>query len=461
VTHSAIRTIPLGLIFAGVALGVGAGLSVAAPVSFIAVGVAIIATVIVFARTRARSEFVVSAYWITFCLFSTMLADSVIPGQFYPFYGALVLGAVVALAVGGLRVDAVVVWVYVAFLFLILVSLLGYTEPIAPERLIVVPFGALVLLQFRSSVGLRTVAFAALTASLAVSIWVIVMAIQGDFAYRANIDVNQNVVSVYIGLGFMTALAERAHGYRGRRGGLATLLLVLALAVMAYALVLLASRGMITALLLASLALFIRVAATDRRQLRFFLVLLVVSALGLLLPGGTGIFTRLDEPNTLTGGGRVEIWAAIGEELTKSSPKELLIGHGFESSQRVVQRRIATLTSAHNAYLQVFFDYGVLGLALFLALHGHAIARSWAIRGRDGALILGLVTFLLGSNLFMTTPDNFMYWTALGFALAIGAWHGADADIGGLTPRDGVLQPVTPSRDHGPTGDEGNHAQAR
>jgi hypothetical protein len=453
-TRRAFWPIPIGVVFAGLAMGAAAGLSVAAPAAYIAVGVAIIATVILFARTRARSEFVVSAYWITFCLFSTMLAGSAIPGQFYPFYGALVLGAVVALAVGGLRVHAVVVWVYVAFLFLVLFSLLGYTESIAPERLIVFPFGALVLLQFRSSVGLRSVAFAAIAASLTVSIWVIVRAVQGDFEYRGNIDVNQNVVSVYIGLGFMATLAERVHGYHGPRRGLATALVVLALGVMAYALVLLASRGMIIAIMLASFALFVRVAWIDRGRLRFFLVLLVVATLGLLLPGGAGVFARFEDPNTITGGGRVEIWAAIGEELTNASFKELLIGHGFESSQRVVQRRFATLTSAHNAYLQVLFDYGLLGLILFLTLHGHAIARSWTIRGRDGALILGLVTFLLASNLFMTTPDNFMYWTALGFVLAIGSWHESGAHGAPPIPSGGADPMATSSRNQDPTGDQ-------
>jgi O-antigen ligase len=350
-------------------------------------------------------------------------------------------------------VDAVVVWVYVAFLFLVLFSLLGYTESIALERLIVFPFGALVLLQFRSSVGLRSVTFAAIAASLTVSIWVIVRAVQGDFEYRGNIDVNQNVVSVYIGLGFMAALAERIHGYHGPRRGLVTALVVLALGVMAYALVLLASRGMIIAVLLASFALFIRVAWIDRGRLRFFLVLLVVATLGLLLPGGAGVFARFEDPNTITGGGRVEIWAAIGEELTNANLKELLVGHGFESSQRVVQRRFATLTSAHNAYLQVLFDYGLLGLILFLTLHGHAMARSWTIRGRDGALILGLVTFLLASNLFMTTPDNFMYWTALGFVLAIGSWHEAGARRAPPIPSGGAVPMATSSRDQDPTSD--------
>lgn len=418
--------VPLGRGLAVLVLGSVAGFAVAVPIGYLAVGLSIVVTAIALIRTRARSEFLVGAYWITFCVFSTMLVDAVIPGMFYPFYVALVLGAIVALGVGGLKIEPLVAWAYVALLFVLVASLVGYTDPIPLDRLIVVPFGALVLLQFRSSFGLRTVSFAAVAASVAVSVWVIVRAVQGDFAYRGNVDVNQNVVSLYVGLGFVIALVEGLHASAGgRRRASVTTFVFLALAVMAYALVLLASRGMITAVVLASMALFVRVAILDPRRLRFFVVLLVVAALGLLLPGGTGFFARFQEPGTATGGGRVEIWTAVGEAMTNANPAELVLGHGFGASTQVVQRRFASLTSTHNAYLQVLYDFGLVGFASFLVLHGYAFARSWKIRGRDGAQMLALVSFLMTTNLFMSTPDNFMYWTALGLVLAVGTWHGA------------------------------------
>lgn len=423
--------LPPGLWIAGAALGIVAGAAAVAPTGYLVAGVAAIATAAAFLRATVRSELVVAAYWIVFCVFSTMLTGAVIGGMFYPFYAALLLGAVLGLVVGGLRIHPFVGWTYVAFLVVLVLSLVGYQESLGSatlERLIVYPFGALILLQFRSARGVRTVALAAVAASLAVSTWVIVSAVQGDFAYRGAIDVNENVVSFYVALGLVVVLAERLHASdAGRRIG-PTVAAILATGTMTYALVLLASRGMIIGVVLATVVLAVRVAIVDPRRLGFLAVVLVVASSGLLLPGGQGILERFDDPSTATGGGRIQIWATIGRALAASGPGEMLLGHGFEASSELVSRAFSSLNSTHNAYLQVVYDFGIVGLASFLALHVFVVVRSWRAPRRDGALMLGLVAFLLGSNLFMTTPDNFLYWTSLGLALAIATWSVPPAD---------------------------------
>lgn len=412
---------------AGLAAGLLAGVAVAVPPVALAVGLGVAAAVAFFVRSAVRTEAVVAAYWIAFCVFSTMLADQVVGGMFYPFYGALVAGAVWGLVTGGLRVRPVIAWTYVGLLVVLVVSLIGFEGSIGSEtleRLIVFPFGALVLLQIRSRRGLRVVAAGAVLASLSVSVWVIVSAVLGDFAYRGNVDANENVVSFYVALGFVVALTERVHGDTGPRRGAVTALAVLAMATMAYALVLLASRGMIIGLALAALAVGARVLWMEPRRVPFVAVLLAVAASGLLLPGGQGILQRFEDPSTATGGGRLQIWARIGESLAASGPAELAVGHGFGASSELVARSFTSLNSTHNAYLLVVYDFGIVGMLLFLALHAVVLARSWRVSGRDGAAMLALVTFLLGSNLFMSTPDDFLYWTALGFALAMATLSG-------------------------------------
>jgi hypothetical protein len=418
---------------AGGTLGAVAGVAVAAPPAWLALAVAMMTLVAILARSTVRSELVVAAYWLVFTLFSTFLTGAVIAGMFYPFYLAFLLAAVLIWILMGLRVHPFVAWTYVGLLFVQVLSLIGYTGSLggdALEQLIMVPFGALVLLQFRSRGGLRPVALGALAASLAVAVWVIVSAVQGDFAYRGNVDVNENVVSFYVGLGFVIALAERLHG--GRRGGRpATAAVVVAMGVTGYALVLLASRGMILGLVLAAAALLLRLVVLDRARLGVFALLALVASTGLLLPGGRGVLERFEDPSTATGGGRLQIWATLGHELARAGPRDLLIGHGFEASRVVVARNFASLDSTHNAFLKVLYDMGLAGLALFLTLHAFVMERSWRIPGRDGALALGLVVFLLGSNLFMSTPDNFLYWTALGFALAVATWGRSDRSAAG------------------------------
>jgi len=417
--------LPPGLWIVGAVLGLAAGAAVVVPTGYLIAGVATVATAAAFFRATVRSELIVAAYWIALCVFSTMLTGAVIGGMFYPFYVALILGVVLGLLSGGLQVHPFVGWTYVAFLVVLVLSLVGYQESLGSatlERLIVYPFGALVLLQFRSVRGVRTVALAAVAAALAVSAWVIVSAVQGGFAYRGSIEVNENVVSFYVALGLVVALAERLHLSDDRRLIGSTLLTILAMGTMTYALVLLASRGMIIGLALAVVALGVRVAIVDRRRLGFLALVLVVASTGLLLPGGQGILERFENPSTATGGGRIQIWGTIGRGLATGSAGEMLLGHGFEASRDLVSRTFSSLDSTHNAYLQIVYDLGSLGLVLFIALHGFVFARSWRTPGRDGAAMLGLVTFLLGSSLFMSTPDNFLYWTALGLALALATW---------------------------------------
>ena len=425
VTRSLPISLPSGLWWTGALLGVLIGGAVAAPLGYLAAGLAALVLGASLVRATVRSELVVAAYWLAFTLFSTMLRGAVIDGMFYPFYIALVLGAVLGLVFGGLRFDRRLAWVYVAFLVVIVLSLVGYRESLGAatlERLIVFPFGALVLLQFRSRRGVDVVAWSVVASALAVSAWVIVSAVRGDFAYRGNIDVNENVVSFYVALGFVVAIAERLHARRRDVPRAVAAGVFAGLGVMAYALVLLASRGMILAVAFAVVALAARAARFDARGLGFLASLALLAVVGLLLPGGQGILERFEDPSTASGGGRIEIWARIGEGLAAAGPGDLALGHGFDASRELVARSFASLTSTHNAYLLMVYDFGVVGLVLFLALHVFVLARSWRVPGRHGAMMLALVAFLLASNVFMSTPDNFLYWSALGFALAAATW---------------------------------------
>lgn len=424
--------VPARTWIAGAALGALAGVAAVAPIAWVLTGAGGLIGVALLVRTfpgTALSEWVVATYWIAFCLFTTMLRGFVFGGMFYPFYLALFVGAVVLLVLGGLRVDATVAWAYVLLLVAHVASLAGSSAAIdaaALDRLVVVPFGALVLLQFRSPRGVRLVTTAAIVSSLAVSVWVVVRAIEGDFAARAALEVNQNVASFYICIGLLASFAGGLHP-RTEGAGRAWWVSagrVAGLSVMAYALVLLASRGMIIALTVALVMLLARAALLDRRSLALFAVLLIVVPTGLLLPGGLGIVERFEDPTTATGGGRTQIWAAVGEELAASSAGELLFGHGFESSRMVVERRFAPIGSTHNGYLQILYDLGLVGLATFLALHGRVLVAAWRDRGRHGAIMAGVTVFLLTANLVMSAPDAYLYWTALGLLLAMATWQG-------------------------------------
>ncbi len=414
----------------GISLGLALGVAIAIGVDVAIIAVAAIVLGIVFVMVRVRAELVVAAYWVTFTLVSTIFVDSAVDQLFYPFYGALLLGVLAAVARGGLRLERWVAWVYGAFLVALIISLVGSDGPSGAaimRQLIVYPFGALIWLQFSSIGGVRTVVTTAIGTSLTVSAWVIISAVQGDFAYRGSVTVDQNIVSFFIGIGFVLLLAGRLGGRRIPMQGYGTLLAWVGLAAMAYALLLLASRGTMIAIFITVLALLLRESFQRERRLGVFAALILVAAAGFALPGGQGLLDRFEDVNVATGGGRTLIWSVLGSEIQAAGVAELVVGHGFGASREFIGRQFTGVSSPHNAYLQVFFDLGAIGLGLFLVLHGFVVARAWRMTGSDGARILALVVFLLAVNLFITAQDGFLYWTAFGLALAMSSWHSGRA----------------------------------
>lgn len=399
---------------------VGGALAVLEP-QYLGAIVAALALGYLFLRTKARTEMIVAIYWAAFALLSTMLMQWVVPGIFIVFYLAMLVGILAGSMAGGLRLEPTITWLYAAFLLLVVVSLIGSYASMGTlvDRLILFPFGALVLLQFRSATGYRSVTWTAVLTSLAIAIWVVVRADQADFAYRANLDIDQNIVSFYIGLGAVLMLAWFLYGGRRPAQRWTMLFGALALGLMIYSQFLLASRGAVIALGATLLVLAVRTALRNPRRLLLLLGVLLVAGASLLLPGSAGVLERFERDSTLTGGGRTAIWSAIGTEMLRAEPLELLIGHGFDASSTFVSNNFGTLDSTHNAYLLIAFDFGFLGLALFLAMHMVSLYRAWRDSSLRGAMAVALVTFLLITNLTLSTPYNFLYWAALGTALAM------------------------------------------
>lgn len=407
----------------GVATGIAAALSVPFTLGLLTVALATYS----FGRSGVLSEIVVGLFWIAFAIYETIFADVTVPGFFYPFYGAFVVSLGVSLVRRGVRVPRTVAWTYGGFLFVVMVSFLGFIEPTTftvVQRVFAYGFGLLVLTQFGSSRGLLATAVAAVLASSSVAVWVIASAIQGGFSYRGDIAANENLAAFLVGLGLVIALAF-AVGRTGAPRAFQLLGLLAASGVMLYASLLLASRGMAIALAVAVAMIMVHAVSRDARKLLFVVALALMVGGGLLLPGGQSLGQRLESEEVETGGSRLPIWTTALESFSTGGVRETLIGHGFDSSKAVVQQRFGGLTSVHNAYLQVLYEFGVVGLTLFLTLHGYALVRVWSVGGPLGLAGTGLVWFLLAANLSADTPDGFMYWTALGLVLAIATHRAA------------------------------------
>lgn len=86
-----------------------------------------------------------------------------------------------------------------------------------------------------------------------------------------------------------------------------------------------------------------------------------------------------NKKNFSTLSGRTQIWENI-LPLCYDSPLHIIIGHGFLISEKNIYAITAAMNNSmegvrttHNGYLQIFFEYGVIGFATFALLFGYFV----------------------------------------------------------------------------------------
>lgn len=387
-----------------------------------AAGFLIASLLLFFLRSEHKPEATVGVYWMSLCFYDTIGASFEITGFFYPFYAILFANLVLIAQSSGLRFRKAPIVLLAAFLFVVAISFVGFMQPIdvgVIQKVLAFVLGAVIYLQFRSQRGLQVVLAMGVITSLVIAGWAITSAAAGGFGYRADIDVNQNLVAFYVGLGFVLVIALVVQAPKA----IHSFWLFLITGILAYSMLLLASRGTTIAIGLVVASIVIRLAIKEPRRLLPMLMLVLLSLGGLLLPGGGGLVERFTEERGIeTANDRTPIWEVVFDDYRQGTPWELIAGNGFNSSKGLVQTSFGTLTSTHNSYLEILYEFGLLGLGLFLGLHVMALLVSWNVEGVLGLAMFGLIVFLLGVNLTGTTTDSFVYWVVLAFVLAIGTW---------------------------------------
>jgi O-antigen ligase len=225
-----------------------------------------------------------------------------------------------------------------------------------------------------------------------------------------------------------------AGGTRLAEAGL-RLLALFTLAVSLVALVITQSRGALLAVLggAALLALLDWVATR-----RWWLPALLVMATGLGLLAGPFIERALPPPDSqdaLTLAGRIPIWEAAIRMIGRAPLSGVGLGN-FEAASALdaAYASAAGLPGsyrgaehAHNLFLQVAADLGLVGLAAFVALYGLSLRsahRAW--RNGGGALAMGLLGGLSAAALHglvdatqWGSKPAFLLWLFIGLALGL------------------------------------------
>jgi O-antigen ligase len=148
---------------------------------------------------------------------------------------------------------------------------------------------------------------------------------------------------------------------------------------------------------------------------------------------GRGTLSDVWQGNFLSFG-RLEAWPKIWAEAWQQP----YLGHGVGSVNEFVPLVWPTMNHAHNDYLRVGFELGIVGIVLFLLVIGWQILdlrrRLWRTTGPvqrgHAAALLGLLLFLVTACTDNPLVYNLWYMNPL-FAL-MGAAYGVTADSQGL-----------------------------
>jgi O-antigen ligase len=131
------------------------------------------------------------------------------------------------------------------------------------------------------------------------------------------------------------------------------------------------------------------------------------------------VFPAVIEQAFLRGQGlRPQIWAVVWEEA-KSAP---FFGHGFVS-QVSAEAGGHDFRTSHNAYLQVFWQAGGVGLLLFLTLMAVAFRYAWSWSRQQGdysifcMLLFATCTMITGVDTLIDRPRD--QWMLFWFPLAL------------------------------------------
>jgi len=129
---------------------------------------------------------------------------------------------------------------------------------------------------------------------------------------------------------------------------------------------------------------------------------------------------------TLAPSGRLMIWT----EAVQNFLAHPLTGRGIGIDPVKVHymdpsHQLETSTDAHNAFLSIAVQCGIIGLAAFLLLAGHIGKRTLPLRLSEGnpgtmrvGLGIGLLTGLLYEGLGGSFEDSRHLWVAFGLLLA-------------------------------------------
>lgn len=120
---------------------------------------------------------------------------------------------------------------------------------------------------------------------------------------------------------------------------------------------------------------------------------------------------------------RSVIWANAYEEWEESP----IYGHGLGSFRRIINPYNVDYT-AHNSFVAITAEQGIVGVVLYLTVIGIALSLAWRLPGDERWLLLLMLLVVVIGQMSLTLQDRMYVWlayalTALNFYIKSNAVH--------------------------------------
>ena len=152
---------------------------------------------------------------------------------------------------------------------------------------------------------------------------------------------------------------------------------------------------------------------------RSVLIMLIVGATAYMLfyisesfLGGV-IIDRFTEAKE-TGGGRTGIWVGVLNAYNNnSSIPEQLFGHGFYSVSS-----LGSVTAAHNDFIEVLYDYGIVGIIIYLIIHFYMIFKLLRLKKQKNTLffsyaVMYMIFFIMSMVSILIVQQRYLVYMAI------------------------------------------------
>ena len=259
--------------------------------------------------------------------------------------------------------------------------------------------------------------------SLTISYWALFCPDAQINSYNKVEDMEQtgwtdpNYLSVVLGAGLVVAVKDLL---KGDNKLIYLIVLILTVVGATVAMLQLASRGIILAVILAVVALF----ALSKTQSWVKIIVVIAAALFVVFLYSNQymefVLARF-EMDDGTGSHRTEIWASkFTDFFNKRNPLNWIFGVGQEEGYRLGKYYGLSVTgvSTHNDFVSVIIYYGFVGVALFFSVIAYPL-RICQKSDRQQIIALLVYPLMCSMTLEPMAHGNFVYWGFLFYIIIL------------------------------------------